>query len=121
MKKIAAFVLGILALPSIASAQVDLSNLGNAIESLTQVINALIPFFIGIAVLVFIYGIIKYVLSGGDEGARKEARNYMIFGIIGIFVMVSVWGLVNLLTGTFELDNEIEEGELPSVPPRNIP
>ena len=36
--------------------------------------------------------------------ARNKGKNIMIYGIIGLFVMVSFWGIVNILINTFELD-----------------
>ena len=33
----------------------------------------------------------------------------MIYGIIGLFVMVSIWGLVAILSGTFDLKNDIPD------------
>jgi Type IV secretion system pilin len=118
MKKVIA-IAGLLAFPAAAFAQVDLTNLGNAIQSLTGIINILIPFFIAIAVLVFIYGLIKYVLQAGNAEARVEARGYIIYGIIGIVVMLSVFGLVNLVQNTFFPNgntNKLNNGQIPSVP-----
>lgn len=55
------------------------------------------------AVVVFLWGVFKFIKS---EGKEKEAgKDMMVWGIVGIFVMVSVWGLVNILRGTFNLDN----------------
>ncbi len=67
----------------------------------TNSINLLIPLIIGVAVLLFIFGLLKYMSAGGDSDAVKEARNYIIFGIIALFVMISVWGLVHILVNTF--------------------
>jgi hypothetical protein len=118
MKKIKLIAVALLAtVPALASAQVVLTNLEQAVASLTRVINFLIPFFVGIAVLVFIYGLIRYVLSAGDAAARTEARGYIIYGIIGIAVMVGVWGLVRLVTRTFGLEGvQIERSQLPRIP-----
>ncbi|MFA4890525.1 MAG: hypothetical protein WC587_02760, partial [Candidatus Paceibacterota bacterium] len=46
------------------------------------VLNLLIKVLIGIAVVLFLYGIIKYVSSGDDEAKRKEAKNYIVYGIV---------------------------------------
>lgn len=76
----------------------------DVIGVVSDILNVLVPFLIAIAVVVFLYGVIKYVTAGGDEAKRTEGRNTMIYGIIGLFVMVAVWGLVNILIETFELD-----------------
>lgn len=75
------------------------------IKILQNVVDYIIPFVIGLAVLTFIYGVFNFVTSAGDEEARAGAKQLIIWGIIGIFVMVSVWGLVRILAGTFNLNN----------------
>jgi hypothetical protein len=64
-------------------------------------LNDLVPLIIGLAVFLFIFGLIKYITAGGNEDTIKEARNYIIFGIVAIAVMFSIWGLVNLVLGIF--------------------
>lgn len=78
------------------------------IRILQNIVDAVIPFIIGLGVLVFIYGVFNFVTSAGDEEARAGAKQLIIWGIIGIFVMVSVWGLVHILVGTFGLQNSGE-------------
>ena len=95
------FPLSVAVFPVITFAAADL---GSLLGKFYGIVEALIPIIIGLAVLAFIWGILKYVVAKGEED-RKEARNVMIYGIIVIFVMVSVWGLVNLLGETIGLDN----------------
>ena len=68
------------------------------------IVNPLVISIIGLAVVYFLWGVAKYILHSGDAKAREEGRNMMIYGIIAIFVMVSMYGLVNLLKTTFELN-----------------
>ena len=65
----------------------------------------LVPLFIAAAVVVFLYGVLTYILSGGDEEKRKAGRDTIIYGIIAIFVMVSVYGIVHLLQNSLGLQN----------------
>lgn len=61
-----------------------------------------VPLLIGLAVVVFFYGLVKYINSGlGDAKSIQEARSLMIWGIIAITVMVSVWGIVKVVQTTF--------------------
>lgn len=71
------------------------------ITKLIGILNVVVPFLIAVAVVIFLFGVVKYITAGGDEEKRKEARNVMIYGIIGLFVMVSIWGLVAVLVNTF--------------------
>lgn len=63
------------------------------------------PLLISISVIVFIVGVIKYIANGDDSGKREEGRDFIIYGLVGLFVIVSVWGLVGVLQGTFGLGN----------------
>lgn len=70
-----------------------------------DILNSVVALIVALAVVTFIWGVLKYITAGESEEKIREGRNYIIFGIIGIFVMVSVWGLVALLVNTFELDS----------------
>lgn len=65
------------------------------------VIDPLVFLLIAVAVLIFLYGVVKFIGAAGDEAKRKEGKDLIIYGLIGLFVMVSVWGLVNVLVSTF--------------------
>jgi mannose/fructose/N-acetylgalactosamine-specific phosphotransferase system component IID len=79
-----------------------------------QILNAIVPVLIALAVVWFVWGVIAYLI-GDDEEAKKRGRNRIIFGIIGLVVIVGLWGLVNLLSNTFGLSNQGNE-QLPTVP-----
>ncbi|OHA29052.1 MAG: hypothetical protein A3B08_00200 [Candidatus Taylorbacteria bacterium RIFCSPLOWO2_01_FULL_43_44] len=57
----------------------------------------LVTLAIAAAIIVFFWGVARYISGGDDEEKRTSARNTMLYGIIGIFSMVSVWGLVYFL------------------------
>lgn len=65
-----------------------------------KILSWTVPILISLALVAFMWGVLKYILPAGDEGKMKEGRQMMIYGIIGIAVMVSVWGLVNLVIET---------------------
>ncbi len=62
---------------------------------------SIIPLLFAIAISVFIFGVIKYIRNAEDSKKREEGRNFMIYGIVSIFVIVSMWGLVGFLRNTF--------------------
>lgn len=96
--------LGFLALPTLALAQ-SIGGILGLLAQANDLINRLIPFIIALAVLVFLYGVFKVITSGGDPEARKSAIGLIIWGVVGLFVMVSVWGLVNILVTSVNLNN----------------
>ncbi len=75
---------------------------------------SIIPLLFALAVVMFIWGAIKFFIIDADEEAKRtQGKQFMIWGIVALAVMVSIWGLVNILTETFNIDNVI-----PSVGPR---
>ena len=86
--------------PLFAFAQ-NFNNVQSAILSIRELINSIIPLIIGVAVLVFLWGLVQYVTAGADEEKKAAARGIIIYGIIIIFVMTAVWGFVRILSTTF--------------------
>ena len=84
---------------------------------LQGILSSLIPFIIGLAVFVIIWGIFTYLTHAAEEEKRTEAKNFIIYGIIGVFFMLSVWGFVNVLVSTFALDKTLKSTDIPKVPP----
>lgn len=64
-----------------------------------------LPLLILAALVLFLFGIVKRFFWGKDAADKSEAGKYILWGVVALFVMVSVWGLVNVLRGTFNLDN----------------
>jgi uncharacterized membrane protein YidH (DUF202 family) len=64
-------------------------------------LEGLIPVLILVAVVTFMAGIVKFVGAGDNQEKRQAGREVMIWGIIVLFVMVSLWGFVGIMTRTF--------------------
>lgn len=82
-----------------------LGEVGNALK-------IILPILISLAVIFFIYSLLLYILKEGEEKAK--AKTQMIWGIVILFVMISVWGLVDILTETFNLDTSLPD--MPKLP-----
>jgi hypothetical protein len=82
---------------------------GNYIECLgTGIINVIngifVPVLFAIAFIVFLYGIAQaYIFSKGDKTAVEQGHKLVLWGIIAFAIMISVWGLVNVVANTFGL------------------
>ncbi len=68
-----------------------------------DILNILIPILIVAGVVFFVWGVVQFVISD-DEEAKKKGKNRMIFGIIGLVVIVAMWGLVGIVEKTFGLN-----------------
>lgn len=80
------------------------TDLQSIVREVGRIVELIIPLLIAIALVYFIVGVIKYITAGADETKRTEARNTMLYGIIGLFVIVAVWGLVDVIARTFDVD-----------------
>lgn len=79
-----------------------------------NIIDLLIPILVVLGVLYFVWGVVQYVIAS-DEEAKGTGRQRMIYGIIGLVVIVAMWGLVGIVTRTFGLNGSAEIS-IPTVP-----
>lgn len=83
-------------LPAVAFAQ-NLDNVRRLIVSAGNIINILVPIAFTLAVLAFFWGLAKYIFNANDEDKKAEGKNIMIWGIVALFVMSAVWGIVRFI------------------------
>ncbi len=105
--KISAVTLAYVApLLAFAAGPTDLRGL---IGSVLSLINLTIPVIFGFAVLAFMYGILKYIFAR-DIKKLDEARNLIVFGVLGLAAMLSVWGLARFVKNSFFEDAPVPLG-----------
>lgn len=95
-------------------------NLRDLINRFTDLISLIIPLIMSLAVLAFLWGLANYIFHGGNETKRKEGQQFIVWGIIVLFVMVSVWGLVGIVSDTIFGDDSNTTpppSASPSLPP----
>jgi len=100
-----------LALPLFAVAQggiptgINTSYITPYSSGIIGVINGiLVPVLMAIAFIVFLWGVYKYfILGAADETSRTDGRKFTLWGIIGFVIILSLWGIVNLVMGTLGL------------------
>lgn len=88
-----------------ATISINTAQLLDLKDGIIGVINGIIvPILFAVAFLFFLYGVIKYFFLNSDsEADRTKGRNFVLWGVIGFAVILSVWGLVNLVLNTFML------------------
>ena len=79
----------------------------------------IMPLLILGALVLFLFGVVRTFFWNSGAG-KEEGKSFILWGIVALFVMVSVWGLVNVLRGTFSLDND-NVPLAPAVPVQNSP
>lgn len=107
------------ALPFLALAQGNtsptLGNLQTLMQSIGTLINMALPIVVALALLFFFWGLAKYILAAGDDEKKKEGRNIMIWGVVALFVMVSVWGLVSFIGNALGIGQGATINSVPGV------
>jgi len=78
--------------PSIAFAQ--LGNVLGLVGTSQVIINMAIPIVFAIALLAFFWGLAKFINNSGSEEKKAEGKNLMIWGVLALFIMASIWGIV---------------------------
>ncbi len=108
MKKALALTSGTiaaLAVPLVSLAAVNnISDAGSFV--INTINNVLVPVLFAIAFIVFLWGAFNtFILGAQSDEVKEKGKNQMLYGLIGFFVMVSIWGLVNILTGSISFGN----------------
>ncbi|MEA2112773.1 MAG: hypothetical protein U9P50_02255 [Patescibacteria group bacterium] len=83
-------------LPLISFAAEDILGV---ITKIKEILSAIVPLIVSLAVIFFIWSTAQYILKEGD--AKNEAKSHMTWGIVILFVIISVWSLVAILEETF--------------------
>jgi len=71
--------------------------LQNVIDETSGLVALVIPLLVGLALMFFIWGLVVFIMNSGNEQERQVGKQKMIWGIVALFVIVSVWGIVRLL------------------------
>lgn len=73
------------------------------LDALIASLGAFVPIGVAVAVVVFIWGIVSFMYASGDEKSVEVGRQRMVWGIVAIFFIISVWGVVNVLQRMFDV------------------
>ena len=81
-----------------------MTGIKDLITSVGGLLNPLIVVLVAAALLVFFWGLVKFIFRvGGDEKAVGEGKRLMIWGLIALFVMISVWGIIRFMQNQLNL------------------
>lgn len=76
-------------------------NLTEVIQLFTNIGLEIIPFLGVVAFFFFVWGVARFIKASGNEKEIKESKNLLIWGVVGLFVLVTIWGLVAFLKSEF--------------------
>ncbi|MDP2788920.1 MAG: hypothetical protein Q8O46_02615 [bacterium] len=84
------------------------AKLGDLFSYVTCIIaKTIIPLIFALAVVMFLWGVVQYVINDGKEEKKEDGKKFMVWGIIALTVMIGVWGLVGILGRTFGLNTTV--------------
>ena len=70
------------------------------------IVNPIILLGFVVATAVFFFGVAKFIASSDDDTKREEGKKSIVYGIVGMFIMFSVYGIVNFVLNTFGIPNQ---------------
>lgn len=76
-------------------AEADVPTLVQSINRV--VINPIIFFLFALAMVYFLYGLVQYFLNPDNEEKRNASKQHMVWGVFGLFIMVAVFGIMNII------------------------
>src|SRR5437868_3823105 len=71
-----------------------LDNVRALVTTLGNIIGSLIPILIALAMVVFFWGLVRYIWGTKGVPSHDEGKKIMIAGLVGLFIMVAVWGII---------------------------
>ena len=104
--------LGALLVPAVTWAASDLWGILSLVLYLIRLLSVLV---FGLAVVIFFWGVVKFIFNAANSDDHREGINLMIWGIVSLFVMSSIWGLVGILQATFDVDNRQDDISVPQI------
>lgn len=77
------------------------SNFKDLVSLFINIINPILLLLAGFSLLVFFWGLASFIFKSGDTKAIADGKELMKWGLIALFVMVSLWGIINFFYGSF--------------------
>ncbi|MEK7514717.1 MAG: hypothetical protein AAB587_02750 [Patescibacteria group bacterium] len=71
------------------------------------VLDPLIFLLFAVATIVFAWGMVKFIVGAGDEKTRKEGKDAILWGVVGMFIMMGVYGIIRVVLNTFSVPSNL--------------
>lgn len=70
--------------------------LASLVNQFVDLINLAIPVIIGVGIILFLYTVVHYIAKAGDAQGKNAERTAMLWGLVALFVLFSIWGIINI-------------------------
>lgn len=98
-----------------AASQAQLVAQGFLAKINNAILFPLITLMMAVALLIFLYGAFEYVQNAGSDTGREEGRRHLLYGTIGMLVMLSALALLTIAAGTFGLESDLYNAQSTSL------
>ena len=105
MKKLIALLVAFVPVSAFAQSLTTISNINDVSDKFTQILNTSVIILISFSVVWIIVNVVRYLIAGGEED-RKKGGMAILWGVVGLFVILSIWGLVAILKNSFKTNSE---------------
>ena len=90
-------------------AEANINTLMNNVDRV--IVNPLIVLLFALAVVYFVYGLMQFLMSPDNEEIKKNSKQHMLWGIFGMFIMIAVFGILNIIMTTLGVNGiQIQNG-----------
>ncbi len=67
------------------------------------IINPVIEFLFALAIIFFLFGVFEFIMNQANEEKKTSGKSHMLWGIIGITIMLGVWTILHIILNTFNI------------------
>ncbi len=83
-----------------------MDSIDKLLQSIDEVIiNPLIYLLFAVALIVFLWGVVEFVINSESAEGRTKGRDHILWGLVGMFIMVSAFGIITIIVRTFGIDH----------------
>lgn len=69
---------------------------------ISNIVQPLIKLMFIVAILVFVWGVVEMIINASNDTKRSEGQKHIMWGLIGLFIMFAVYGILNLIVNTLQ-------------------
>ena len=86
-----------------------------------MIVNPLIVFLFALALAYFLWGVFEFIANLENDEKKTSGKSHMLWGVVGIAIMMSVWTILNMILSTFNITDVKPETSEVNLTPYNPP
>jgi ABC-type phosphate transport system permease subunit len=81
-------------------------------KAYSVVVEPLLFLIFGLAFIMFIWGVFEFIRDSEESKGREQGKQNIIWGAVGMVIMVSAFGIINIIMGTFGITKTPKQTEI---------